>query len=84
MNLYVRQGQYTLKFRIISNDAIITDMIEQILSDLYRDEIPLPRNPLKALNWYIIKTADRFLVIDTGMNREECKHAMFETLRELG
>jgi len=46
-------------------------MIEQILPDLYRMEIPLPVNPLKALNSYVIKTANRFLIIDTGMNREE-------------
>ncbi len=30
-------------------------MIEEILANLYRIEIPLPRSPLKALNSYVIK-----------------------------
>ena len=30
-------------------------MIECILPNIYRIEIPLPKNPLKALNSYLIK-----------------------------
>jgi glyoxylase-like metal-dependent hydrolase (beta-lactamase superfamily II) len=58
-------------------------MIEQILDDLYRIEIPLPKNPLKALNSYLFKTSDRFFMVDTGMNREECRSVMFDALRKL-
>ena len=58
-------------------------MIEQMLPNLYRIEIPLPKNPLKALNSYLIKGDGRFLIIDTGMNREECRNAMFTALAEL-
>ena len=58
-------------------------MVEEIIPNLYRVEIPLPRNPLKALNSYVIKGEDRFLVIDTGMNREECRHEMFSNLKRL-
>ncbi|HSW36547.1 MAG TPA: MBL fold metallo-hydrolase, partial [Candidatus Limnocylindrales bacterium] len=58
-------------------------VIEQVMSDLFRAEIPLPRNPLKATNSYIIKSNSRNLIIDTGMNREECKQAMSEVVREL-
>jgi len=47
-------------------------MIEELLPGLYKVEIPLPRSPLKALNSYVIKGKDRFLIIDTAMNREEC------------
>lgn len=58
-------------------------MIELILPNLYRIEIPLPKNPLKALNSYLIKGDGRFLIVDTGMNREECRNAMFSALEEL-
>ncbi|MHB0869158.1 MAG: MBL fold metallo-hydrolase [Chloroflexota bacterium] len=59
-------------------------MIEEILPGLHRIEIPLPRNPLKATNCYVIKASDRSLIVDTGMNREECRTALGSGLRELG
>jgi glyoxylase-like metal-dependent hydrolase (beta-lactamase superfamily II) len=58
-------------------------MIEELLPDLYRVEIPLPRSPLKALNSYIIKGRERFLIIDTGLNREECLRQMLSALKKL-
>ncbi len=59
-------------------------MIEEISTDLYKIEIPLPRNPLKALNSYVIKNTKRNLIIDTGWNQEECMKAMQAGLKELG
>lgn len=59
-------------------------MIEEIATNLYRIEIPLPESPLKSLNSYVVKAQDRNLIIDTGMNREECKNSMESGLRELG
>ncbi|MCL6634580.1 MAG: MBL fold metallo-hydrolase [Peptococcaceae bacterium] len=59
-------------------------MVEEILPGLYRMEIPLPNNPLKAVNSYVIKSPGRNLVIDTGMNREECVTAIQAGLGELG
>jgi glyoxylase-like metal-dependent hydrolase (beta-lactamase superfamily II) len=59
-------------------------MIEEITEDIYRIEIPLPNNPLKFVNSYVIKAPDRNLIVDTGMNREECMDAMKGGLRELG
>lgn len=58
-------------------------MIQQILPNLYKVEIPLPGNPLKATNSYVIKTQERNLIIDTGLNREECMDAMRLALMEL-
>lgn len=58
-------------------------IIEQIRPDLFRAEIPLPRNPLKATNSYIIIGKDRNLIIDTGMSREECKTALLSALDQL-
>jgi len=46
-------------------------------------EIPIPDNPLKATNSYAIKSSDRNLIIDTGMNREECKEVFRESLAYL-
>ena len=60
-----------------------TCMAEQILPNLYRIEIPLPRSPLIALNSYLIKGEERFLLIDTGWNREECIHKMLSELEGL-
>lgn len=59
-------------------------MIERIFPDLYRIEIPLPNNPLKATNAYFIRGAERNLLIDTGFNRRECRAAFDEAIQELG
>ena len=58
--------------------------MEKILANLYRVEIPLPKNPLKSLNSYIIKDGDRNLIIDTGWNQRECMDAIQAGLRTLG
>lgn len=59
-------------------------MAEEIAANLYRIEVPLPKNPLKSINSYVIKDAERSLVIDTGMNREECKIALQSGFSEIG
>ena len=58
-------------------------MIQEILPEVYLMEVPLPGSPLKALNSYLIKSPGRSLVIDTGMNREECRQKMRANLAEL-
>jgi glyoxylase-like metal-dependent hydrolase (beta-lactamase superfamily II) len=59
-------------------------MIEDVLPGLYKVELPLPKNPLKSVNSYIIKDKKRNLIIDTGMNRPECKDILFPALEKLG
>ena len=59
-------------------------MAEEILPDLYRVVVPLPDNPLKEINSYIIPSSERSLVIDTGMNREECRLTLEAGLDEIG
>jgi glyoxylase-like metal-dependent hydrolase (beta-lactamase superfamily II) len=59
-------------------------MMEEVLTNLFRIEIPLPGSPLKSLNSYVIKAPQRNLIIDTGMNRKECLAAMEAGLQELG
>ncbi len=58
-------------------------MIEQILPQLYRIEIPLPNNPLRSLNAYFVRGKERSLIIDTGMNLDECLKVMRSGLNEL-
>ena len=58
-------------------------MIDEIMTGLYRIEVPLPNSPLKELNSYIIKGDERNLIIDTGFNRSVCYEAMQKGLAEL-
>ena len=58
-------------------------MIERIRPDLHRIEVPLPENPLKSINSYVVTSGDRNLVIDTGMMRPECERVLRAGLDEL-
>ncbi len=59
-------------------------MIEEVLANIFRLEIPLPGNPLKSVNSYVVKGAHRNLIIDTGLNKKVCEEAMRGGLNELG
>lgn len=59
-------------------------MPKEILHNLYKLEIPLPRSPLKALNAYLIKGGRRSLLIDTGMQFPICRQTMLACLNKLG
>lgn len=58
-------------------------MITEILPNFFLMKIPLPGNPLKATNCYLIKAPKRNLIIDTGMNRFECLQAIVAGFKEL-
>lgn len=58
-------------------------MIEEIRRGLYRIQVPLPGNPLGNVNSYVIKDLEQSLIIDTGLNRPECLHALSAGLDEL-
>ncbi|MCR6544231.1 MBL fold metallo-hydrolase [Dehalobacterium formicoaceticum] len=58
--------------------------IKEIFKNIYKIEIPLPQNPLKATNSYFISGTERNLLIDTGFNQPECRQAMDEARRKLG
>lgn len=59
-------------------------MIREVYPHIYLNEIPLPKNPLKVLNSYIILSEERPLILDTGFNLEVCKAALMEGVNELG
>lgn len=58
--------------------------IDNLQKDLYRVEVPLRGVPLKAVNSYVITDGNRGLIIDPGMNRNECKEVMQNAISELG
>lgn len=58
-------------------------MITEIFPKIFKNEIPLPKNPLKAINSYIIISESRNLIIDTGFNTVECQTELMKGLEEL-
>ena len=58
-------------------------MLEQVLPDIYRIEVPIPHSPLKATNAYLIRGNERNLLVDTGQNRPESLNALKEGLSKL-
>jgi glyoxylase-like metal-dependent hydrolase (beta-lactamase superfamily II) len=58
-------------------------MTEELLPNLFRIKIPLPENPLKYLNSYVVMGPERNLIIDTGLNRKECLDSMLTGIDEL-
>ncbi len=58
-------------------------MLTKIASHLYKKTIPLPNNPLREINVYLI-TGEKNLLIDTGFNRPECEEALRSAFAELG
>lgn len=58
-------------------------MLKEVYKNIYVNEIPLPKNPLKAIKSYIIKSKDKNLIIDTGFNIEECRDVFFKGIEEL-
>ncbi|MDR3175218.1 MAG: MBL fold metallo-hydrolase [Desulfovibrio sp.] len=59
-------------------------MFEEAAQGIYRIVLPLPDNPLKSLNAYLIRGERRHLLVDTGFNRQECREALFPALEQLG
>ena len=58
-------------------------MIDELCPGIFRIEVPLPGSPLKAVNSYLVRGADRSLLIDTGMHRPECREAIETGLKLL-
>lgn len=57
-------------------------MVTQVAPNLYRIPVPLPGNPLKNLNTYLIR-GERNLLVDTGFRQEACRQALRAGLAEL-
>ena len=59
-------------------------MIEEIRDNIFRITVPMPKNPLKYLNAYVLRGPERSCLIDTGLNRDICQEALLAGLEELG
>lgn len=57
-------------------------MLTKVAENLYKKTVPLPNNPLRDINAYII-TGEKNLLIDTGFNRPECEEALQSAFDEL-
>lgn len=80
----LRRLNVTAYVTMRKEEGFLRALPEEILPNLYRVEVPLFGSPLKALNSYVIKGAQRSLIIDTGWNREDCRKALTSGLRECG
>lgn len=58
-------------------------MLTKVTDNIYKKVVPLPNNPLREINAYII-TGEKTLLIDTGFNRPECEEALQSAFDELG
>ena len=58
-------------------------MVFEELPNLFRIEVPLPGNPLKQLNAYLIRGEDRHLLVDNGFNMAECEQSLRHALQEM-
>lgn len=58
---------------------------QEVAPNLYLINVPLPENPLKNLNAYLIRgeKGGRSLLVDTGFRRKECREALLDQMREL-
>ena len=61
-------------------------MIEKVAEhpEIWKINVELPKNALKNLNSYVIKTENANMIIDTGFNRKECHDALWSGIHELG
>ncbi len=59
-------------------------MIRQLEEGLYTFPIPLPNNPLKELNGYLIVGENEAVMIDTGFAMDPCREAVYGALESLG
>lgn len=54
-----------------------------ILPNLYLVRVPLPHNPLKALNSYIVTAEDKTTIVDVGFDHPACEEALDAALTKL-
>lgn len=58
-------------------------MVTEVTRGIYSIDVPLPNNPLKNLNAYLIR-GERNLLVDTGFRQDASRDALLAGLREIG
>ena len=61
-----------------------TEGSEEVAKNIYKLVLPMPRNPLRENNCYVVRAGERSLVIDTGMPEKQSKEALAAGLEGLG
>ena len=59
-------------------------MIEELLPHIHKITVPLPKNPLKSVNSYVLLSEKRNLVIDTAFNRPTCREFLRQAYSKIG
>ncbi len=59
-------------------------MIKKIFKDVFQIKVPLPYSPLNHLNSYVIKSENKNLLVDTGLNFPETFQELSNGLKEIG
>lgn len=59
-------------------------MIKEVFPNIFQINVPLPHNPLGHLNSYLIKSDERTLLIDTGLNFPQAFQSLCHGLSEAG
>jgi glyoxylase-like metal-dependent hydrolase (beta-lactamase superfamily II) len=59
-------------------------MLTEILPHLHQIEVPLPGNPLKSVNCYVVTSDERSLLVDTGGMHEESEAVLHKGLLDVG
>lgn len=59
-------------------------MIKEILPDIFQIKVPLPYNPLGHLNSYLIRSEQKNVLIDTGLNFPQAFQSLRIGLSEAG
>lgn len=60
-----------------------TMLIEEVMPSVFRVKVPLPNNPLRYTNSYLLKAEGKCLIIDTGFNVDECYNTLASAISEL-
>ncbi len=58
--------------------------VEQVSSQVWRIELPLPLRDLRSVNAYVVSAGDGATIIDPGFATEESERVLLRSLAELG
>lgn len=62
----------------------VSVLIKEVFPNMFQINVPLPNNPLGHLNTYLIKSSEKTLLIDTGLNFPQVFEALSHGLSEAG
>ena len=66
-----------------SDEVRFEGQVQEVAEGVFRIGVPLPNNPLRELNSYLIE-GDRPLLVDVGFDLDACEDALREGLATLG